>query len=487
MSIQNVAAIESGRWNGRSVSIEAMEENLSSDGGLFLFGQLDKELGWTRELADLICDSRVKPTQSTLSIVQQRVFGIIAGYEDQNDHDSLRTDPVFKLIAGRRPDEEDLASQPTISRLENSVTAAELLKIEDWFIDRFVASFNESPERITLDIDTSDDPVHGQQQLSFFHGFYQQHQYLIRLITCEENDMVVLPVLLIGNAVAKIGAIDDLCRVIERLRERFPNVRIHIRGDSAFGGPREYDMLESLPNVTYSFGMKINRRTKRLSAELLEETEAIAKKTGKPQVRYLALENYSTKYWAGPKTVVVKVEVTAHSSSRRTVITNVKEAATDPEATYREYAQRGESENRNKELKCDLQIDRLSDHRYMANLFRVMLHCVAHNLVVAMRGLIRIEDAPDASDEPSSELPTPESRSVKFVGGDYEKRHNHNARRRKDLLGKAHPVTWRMMVIKVAARVVVSARRVRLIISSSWPNLAHLRRTADAVRVSCQR
>ncbi len=502
MSIQTVDHFECGRWHGKAVELEALEENLTSDGGLCLFGQLDEKLGWTKQLAGLITDPRTDPLQSALSIVRQRVFGIVAGYEDQNDHDTLRSDPVFKLIAGREPDELDLASQPTISRLENCVTAGDLLQMEDWFIDRFVGSFASPPACITLDIDTLDDPTHGQQQLTFFHGHYQQYQYLIRLITCAETDMVVLPTLLFGDAPAKLGAVEQLQRVIERLRERFPDTPIHVRADSAFGGPAEYSTLESLPGVTYTIGMPLNPKIKRLSEEDLGAATAAHKETQQSQLRFRSLEDYQSKTWDTARTVVVKSEVTAYSSSQRAVISNCADAATDPLLTYRNYAMRGESENRNKELKCDLCIDRLSDHRYMANLFRVMMHCVAHNLVATLRHLVK---AGEPSPEGASVQTDPVSGStssglIAIVGElqpvssggdtahtrlhdetDHTKRQRHNARHRRNCLGEAHPQTWRLLVIKVAARIVVSSRRVRVLLSASWPNIPYLRRAAHAI------
>jgi hypothetical protein len=142
--------------------------------------------------------------------------------------------------------------------------------------------------------------------------------------------------------------------------ERFPEMPIHFCGDSGFGGPEEYRVLDSLPGVTYTLGMKINQKIKRLAAAPLEEARDAHAATGQPQLRYLALEKYQPKYWKTPKTVVVKTEVTAHSSSQRVVITNLPEAARDPAGVYRNYALRGESENRNKELKCDLCVDRLT-------------------------------------------------------------------------------------------------------------------------------
>ena len=151
------------------VRVEVVEEQLSSDGGLLPLRQFDERLGWTKSFAAQIRDGRQGPTHAVVEMVRQRVFGILAGYEDQNDHDTLRSDGVFKLVAGRRPDDLDLASQPTLARLENSVTAGDLLRLAEWCLQKFIHSFDQAPSELTLDIDVFDDPTHGQQQLTFFH------------------------------------------------------------------------------------------------------------------------------------------------------------------------------------------------------------------------------------------------------------------------------------------------------------------------------
>ena len=167
----------------RGIEIHQVDEQVSSDGGLVVFRELDQKLRLTETFTQQIEDGRSDPDQSLLSVIRQRVFGILAGYEDQNDHDTLRSDPVFKLLADRTPEDRDLASQPTISRVENAVTPADLLRLEDWFIDRFVESFDERPNRITLDIDTFADDAHGAQQLTFFNNFYKKNIYQVCVIT----------------------------------------------------------------------------------------------------------------------------------------------------------------------------------------------------------------------------------------------------------------------------------------------------------------
>lgn len=478
MVVQSAAVFGCGDWGKRKVFCQAIEQELSSDGGLLLFAQFDEKLGWTKDFASFISDRRVDPEHSVLSIVRQRVFGILAGYEDQNDHDTLRSDPVFKLISGREPGDGDLASQPTISRLENAVTAGNLLKMEAWYVERFVNSFDAPPEQITLDIDTFDDPAHGGQQLTFWHDYYKQNQYQVRVVTCAENDMVVLPVLLFGSASVKLGAADELRGVIERIRERFPNVRIHVRADSGFGGDDVYGVLESFAGVTYSVGMSINKKISRLSQSLYEETIAAQEASGQDELRYMSISSYPSKYWTQPRHLVIKCEATAHSTSRRVIVSNHPDAAGNPELVYREYAQRGESENRNKELKCGLSADRLSDHRYMANLFRLMMHCVSHNMLVLLRRVVALGEPQLTARQ--DEYTTSEPANRPFVETRQERK-VHNDRRQRDPLGEGHPCTWRTHVIKVATRIVVSTRRVLLQLSANWPHLKYFRHVAEQI------
>jgi hypothetical protein len=469
MSIQSAEQFHFGFWQGRSVEIEEVTENLTTDGGLIAFEQLDQRLGWLTSFSELIDDQRRSCEHTIESVVRQRVYGILAGYEDQNDHDTLRSDPMFKLLAGRLPEGDDLASQPTISRIENIVTACDLLRLEEWFIDRFVESFDEAPTQLTLDIDTFDDPTHGHQQLTFFHGFYNQYQYQVRAITCAENDMVVLPVLLHGSAHVSLGAGEDLVRVIEALRRRYPDVKIHVRADSGFAMPRIYELLEQLPEVFYSIGYSMNPTVKRLSNELLEQTEALYEEKQQAQRAFAHFE-YQAGSWSRTRQLIVKCEVQAQGTNRRAVLTNRPGAAICPAGTYDEYADRGESENRNKELKCELAADRLSDHRYMANLFRIMMHTLAANMLVQLRRLV--VDPPISA--PAEEIP-PEAQSPSL------KRKRHNNRRRRNPLGEGHACTWRTLIIKVAARVIVSSRRVRILISSSWPYANYLRKVSQAL------
>jgi len=166
-----------GFFESRPIVVEPTEAQLTTDAGLLVVRQFDEQIGLTQRFAEALDDPRHPSyvTHSVLQMVRSRIDGILADYEDQNDHDVLRTDPVFKLIAGRSPDDQDLASQPTLSRFENAVTIPSLRRLQDAFIDQFIASFPEPPGHLTLDVDCFDDPAHGEQQLVLFHGYYDQY------------------------------------------------------------------------------------------------------------------------------------------------------------------------------------------------------------------------------------------------------------------------------------------------------------------------
>jgi hypothetical protein len=477
MSLRDVWKVTFDFLPQKPICVEPVAENLSSDGGLLILRQWDEQQGLTEGFAEQLGDGRRKPEHSLLEMVRSRVFGILAGYEDQNDHDVLRSDAVFKLLANRLPEEDDLASQPTLSRFENAVTAASLLKLEKWFLQRFVSSFAEPPREVTLDIDVFDDPTHGDQQLTLFHGYYNQYQYLVRAITCAENDWVVWPTLLYGTADVALGLEDDFQLIVEALRKKFPDVLIRVRADSGYAKPWFYRLCEQL-GVEYSIGIGMNKVLQRNSEELLQKAVQQHETTGQPQRLFTGFD-YQAGTWDESRWVVVKCEANAQGTNRRAVVSNRPGADTSPEGTYDEYSERGESENRNKELKCELGADRLSDHRYMANCFRMFLHCFANNLLVSLRQAIADPPAEECSgdylDLDQNDVP-PEARTGRA------RRRQFNRRREADPLGEGHACTWRMRLIKVAARIKVTARRVRVFLSDSWPFLDHFREVGQALQ-----
>ena len=487
MSLQSVTEF-AFEFGDRPIQVEVSRSPLSSDAGLLIFRQMDERLRYTEQFTGALRgDARVDPTHSRLDMVRQRVYGMLADYEDQNDHDTLRSDPIFKVIAGRDPSDpqQDLASQPTLSRFENGVSIADLNRLREVFVTLFIQSFDTSlgsqpPQRITLDLDAWDDETHGQQQLSLFHGHYDQHQYYPLSITCAENDQLVMVSLRHGTAPAFLGADDDLRHIVKRLREVWPDLEILVRGDSALGVPLMLDVCEEL-RLTYTFGYGMNPVLKRHTDEVLSRLQTQFAADSQPQREFVCWP-YQARHWSTQRCLIVKIEVTSEGTNRRAILTNRAGGAILPGGTYDEYADRGESENRHKEIKRELHGDRLSDHRFMANYFRLLMHALAYNLLVRQRQCIANPPAPApevSADSPPQLVPANAALPVEALPG-LRRRKYFNARRRNDPLGEGHISTWRTRLIKVACEVIVSARRIVIRLSSSWPYLDQFRKVAQA-------
>jgi hypothetical protein len=520
VSIQPVVQLTFDFPGDLPVVVEASAAQLSSDAGLLPFRQFDEQIGFTRLFAAALHDPRAaKHIDHTFEeMTRARIYGILAGYEDQNDHDILRSDPIFKVIAGRSPAGELLASQPTLSRFENLIDIPSLKRLREVVIDQFIASFAEPPAYLTLDFDAVDDPAHGQQQMVLFHGFYEQYQYLPLVVTCAENDQIVLLSLRPGNVHAALGADDDLEYLVKRLRAAWPAVVIHVRGDAGFGMPWMLTMTERL-GLEYSYGLASNAVLKRRSETLLEQAVAAyeqqrqqAKQEERPApatVRLFDAFWYQAGTWQAPRWVIVKAEANAQGSNRRFVLCDRPGARVLPEAAYDAYAQRGESENRNKEFKCGLAMDRLSDHRFVANFFRLYLHAAALNLLVRLRQVIVVplgvqERAIDALDKRSADEPLPpvtpasptaETDQIIVSEGlalppealpEPARRRYFDRRRRHDPLGEGQPATWRLLFIKIAAEVIVSKRRILVRLSASWPYLHYFQNVCKRLQVRLQ-
>jgi hypothetical protein len=472
-----------GVWQGtfsffaqKPIVVEPVEDYLSTDAGLLPIRQLDEALGLTEQFAGALIDYRRGNalTHTYLEMTRVRVYGILAGYEDQNDHDALRSDAVFKMIAGRSPEDKDLASQPTLSRFENAINPKSLFRLQDVLIDQFIAAFDEPPRQLTFDIDTFDDATYGEQQLTFFHGYYDQYQYQPRVISCAENDLVVMSTLLFGTASPTLGVVEDLEYLVARIRAVWPDLWISVRADSGFASPAFYEACERLW-LDYTVGLKLNNVLRNLSDDLLAEAVSRFEESGQPQRLFTAFW-YRAGSWPAARWVIAKSEAHGNGTNRRVVVTNRPGGFILPGATYDEYAARGESENRNKELKCSLSADRLSDHRFMANYFRLNLHVLSANLLARVRRVTADPPAP----ERESEVP------IEALGGRDRKRW-FNRRREHDPLGEGHAETWRMRLIKVAAQVTVSARRVLVRLSGSWPFLGHYQAVSAAVNEASAR
>jgi Transposase DDE domain group 1 len=464
MSLQSVPRLSFDFFPSRPVEIEISPAPLTSDAGLVPIRQFDDQIHLTEQFAAALEDNRnpLFVEQSLLSMVRQRIYGILADYEDQNDHDTLRSDPVFKVIADRLPEDSDLASQPTLSRFENAVSIPDLWRLRDVLVDLFIQSFETPPSHLTLDLDAFDDPAHGDQQLIMFHGYYEQYQYLPIVITCAENDLVLWVGLRHGTCAATLGVDNDLRYLVGRLRAVWPDVQIQARADSGFGVPLMYDVCQEL-RLTYTFGIAMNSRLRALSDDLLKQAVQDFEQTQEPQRRFLAIR-YQAGTWAAAQPIVIKVEAHAQGTNRRAVVTNRPGWEVLPSAVYEEYAERGESENRNKELKRELQADRLSDHRFMANFFRLYLHAAAFILLVRLRHAVVLPPPSVA------ELGLPAELPAAAIDVPHRRRF-FNKRRERDPLGEGFASTWRTRLIKVAAEIITRARRVVVRLSASWPHL----------------
>ena len=362
---------------------------LTSDGGLAWLAEVDRDLGLCERLAEHVPEWRGPSTRHSLAtLVRQRVFQIACGYEDQNDSDALRVDPLLKLVCGRLPESgADLASQPTISRLENASDGRACLRIARALADLYIEQRGEEgsvPERILLDFDSTDDPVHGNQEGAYYHGFYQEHILHPLVVFDGETGQLVSAVLRPGNTHAGRGAVAVLKRVVERLREAWPGVKIEIRADAGFALPAVYEWCEK-EGIGYTIGLISNPRLEAIADPLLRraEREYEAQEDGEEKkVRLVSEASYEAGSWGRPRRVVFKAEVLEKGTNTRFVVSTRPD---EPKELYDWYVKRGEAEGWIKDFKRALKADRLSCHRFWANQFRLLLHAAAYWLLDALR------------------------------------------------------------------------------------------------------
>jgi len=359
--------------------------DISSDGGLLFLRQLDEKLGITDSIVDCLDDDRDQryTTHELQDLIRQRLFQIIAGYEDCNDATTLRHDPVLKLSCDRQLEaRDDLASQPTLSRLENSVRASELYRLSEAILELYLSNQSRPPGEIILDIDTTDDPAHGAQQLALFNGFYDQHMYHPLLVFEGTSGDLLAALLRPGNASASRNACAVLKRLIDGIRARWPKVRIILRADGGFATPGLYELCEA-EHLRYVIGFMTTQPLKRRNLKNLRAArKQFRQKNSK--VRLFSDTFYRARSWDKRRRIIMKTEVSAEGDNERFVVTNFDR---EPGAVYDFYAQRGEVENQMiKELKLDVKADRLSCHRFSANQFRLLLHAFAYCLWQRLRG-----------------------------------------------------------------------------------------------------
>jgi hypothetical protein len=374
-----------------AIALEAAFDGgrITSDGGLPWLAQLGSELGLCEELAAHVPEwRRGSVTHSLEQLVRQRVLQIACGYDDQDDADFLRSDPLLKLACGRLPETgRDLASQPTLSRLENAPDSRACYQMAQALLELYVRRRGEggAPERVLLDFDSTDDPAHGEQEGVRYHGYFGQHMYHPLLVFDGETGQFVTALLRPGNAHAGAGALSVLKRLVGKLREQWPKVKIEIRADAGFALPAVYEWCEA-EDIHYTIGLVPNSRLEALAASLSSLAKLASmlrtKRGVDPKVRLLSEASYEAASWAKKRRVVYKAEVLEKGTNTRFVVTNRPEA---PLELYDRYIERGETENRIKDYKNALCADRLSCHRFLANQFRLLLHAAAYWLLDVLR------------------------------------------------------------------------------------------------------
>lgn len=425
----------------------------SSDGGAILLKAADRRYGLTERMAACLRDERQpgKVDHQLTELLRQRVYGIACGYPDANDADRLAKDPVHKLLLGRDPIEgTDLASQPTLSRFENAAGRKELYRmaeaLADSVMERHARRLHGRARRVTIDLDPTDDPTHGHQQLALFNGHYDTWCYLPVLGFVSFNDepeqYLVTAVLRPGNAPASSGAAGILWRIVKRIRRWFPGAKIRIRLDGGFAHPDLLDLFDAAPDVEYVVAMAANAVLKRRAKRAMGKARRLSRRSGKTEHVYTETR-YAARTWSRRRRVIIKAEVVREpgkdpKDNPRFVITNLTQS---PRWIYEGvYCQRGDVENRIKELHEGVCLGRTSCTAFWANQLRVLLSAAAYVLLQELR-----------------------------------------LRAKRTECARAQVGTLRERLLKLGARLLVSVRRVVLHLPHSFPFLSTFQRVALAL------
>jgi hypothetical protein len=412
---------------------------LTSDGGGLLLREVDRRIGLTAGLAACMSDPRdpAKITHELRTLLTQRIFGIALGYEDLNDHQTLRDDPLLAVLADQRPEPNSaLGSPATLCRLENNVTHASLVRMSKVLVEQFIRSYRRPPRRIILDFDATHDPVHGKQEQRFFHGFYDCYCFLPLYVFCGQR--LLCAYLRPSNIDPARHSRAILKLLVRRLRRSWPRTRIILRADSGFCRWKTLRWCEK-NDIGYVIGIARNKVLERLAEPFMQLAEERFERTGTKQ-RHFYEVHYAAKTWDNERRVIVKAERLVQGPNCRFVVTNLDD---EPRQVYDGlYTARGDMENRIKEQQLGLFADRTSCHKFQANQFRLLLASAAYVLIEHLR-------------------------RVALRGTE---------------LAKAQVSTIRLKLFKIAARVVTSVRRVVFHLSSGYPYQPLLRRLTARLR-----
>jgi hypothetical protein len=384
---------------GKPIHYQFTEPHSSSDGGALLLKAADQKLQLTTSLAACLVDDRqaAKVKHSLADLLRQRIYGLASGYADANDAARLAHDPIFKLLLERSPvTGPELSSQPTLSRFENSIGAREnyrlALALALSVIERQQKRLRGKVRQVTIDLDPTNDPTHGQQQFTFFNAHYDNHCYLPLLGFLSFNDepeqYLVTAVLRPGNASEKHGVVVGLLqRLVDLVRAAFPRAIIKLRLDGGFACPQMFAYLDSVPRLQYVCGMAKNAVLERAAEPLLATARQLAQLTNQ-SAQVFGECHYQARSWEQPRRVIIKAEIVFNQRGEpkdnpRFVVTNHRQS---PQFIYKKaYCSRGEIENRIKELHHGLELDRTSCPRFWANQFRVLLTAAAYALMQEIR------------------------------------------------------------------------------------------------------
>ena len=429
------------RVEGRDVVAAFDGGAITSDAGALLLGSTNRAIKLIDRFAGCFRDGRCQELveHRVETLVGQRVLGIALGYEDLNDHDELRHDPVMAVLAGKleahRKDCAPVAGKSTLNRLELSRPEAtryhkiahDRAAIEGRLVDLFIETHEQPPEEIILDLDATDDPLHGRQEGRFFHGYYDCYCYLPLYVFC--GDQLLAAKLRTANIDASAGAMEEIARIVGQVRKPWPGVRIVLRADSGFA--REALMAWCEANgVDYIFGLAKNKRLARAIAAELIQAKKESKTSGNPARRFKEFNWSTRKSWSRKRRVIAKAEWTQDKANPRFIVTSLSQAKGDARHLYEKvYCARGEMENRIKECQLDLFADRTSTATFSANQLRLWFAAMAYVLIDSLR-------------------------RIALSGTD---------------LAQATCATIRRKLFKIGALVTISVRRIKLAMASGCP------------------
>lgn len=422
--------------SGKKIQVDFDGGEVSSDAGLLFLREVERRSGIIRRISEALPDRRHPSyvTHQLEELLKQRVFQIISGYQDANDCDGLRSDPILKMACDRLPlSEDDLGSQPTMCRLENAPSRTDLYRLGEALVDVFIDSYKRAPEGIILDLDDTADETHGHQQLRLFNTYHDAYCYMPMHIYEGKSGKLVAAILRPGKRPSGKEIVSILKRIVRKIREAWPEVGIMIRGDSHYGAPEVYDFCED-KDLKFVFGLTPQKPMWKETAELQDEAKKLCTLHKEPAKLFGEFE-YQAKSWRKPLRVIYKAEHNHRGPNTRFIVTNLEDSRR--RFIYkRAYSGRGNMELYIKEHKNHLFSDRTSCCEFEANQFRLFLHSLAYVLMHTFRDVYL--------------------RGTEFARAQFD--------------------TIRLKLIKIGARVRQMSTRIRVHLPSSFPLKEELRK-----------